>query len=89
MHRFDHREDQYLDVANAIGWFWSLYQGRDMSNKMFLEMFKAIVAVVEDNGGNIALHMALVALEGMLVEGGDDAELTEQQEKEINKTSSK
>eukprot|EP00957_Ditylum_brightwellii_P164798 12547554-Ditylum_brightwellii.AAC.2 len=85
IHRFDHCEDQYLAVANAIGQFWNLYQGRDMSNQMFLEKFKAIVVVIEDNGGNIELHPALVALEGMLVEGDDDTELTKEQEEEIKK----
>eukprot|EP00957_Ditylum_brightwellii_P032220 2442445-Ditylum_brightwellii.AAC.2 len=88
-HRFDHCEDQYLAVANDIRWFWNLYQDRDMSNQMFFKKFKAIVAVVEDNGGNIALHPALIALKCMLVEGDDDAELTEEQEEEIKKISSK
>ena len=63
MHRFDHRKDQYLAVAEAIGRFWILYQGKDMSNQTFYDKFKAIVSVIEEHGGNSALHTPLVALE--------------------------
>eukprot|EP00957_Ditylum_brightwellii_P121473 9264098-Ditylum_brightwellii.AAC.1 len=34
-----------------------------MSNQTFYDKFKAIVSVIEEHGGNIALHTPLVALE--------------------------
>eukprot|EP00957_Ditylum_brightwellii_P188081 14319272-Ditylum_brightwellii.AAC.1 len=63
MHRFDHTKDQYLAVAEAIKRFWILYQGKGMSNETFYDKFNAIVSVIEEHSGNIALHTSLVALE--------------------------
>eukprot|EP00957_Ditylum_brightwellii_P041310 3127389-Ditylum_brightwellii.AAC.1 len=63
MHHFNHRKNQYLAVAEAIGRFWILCQGKDMSNQTFHDKFKAIVSVVKEQGGNIAIHTLLIVLE--------------------------
>eukprot|EP00957_Ditylum_brightwellii_P179545 13677526-Ditylum_brightwellii.AAC.1 len=42
-----------------------------MSNQTFYDKFKAIVSVVKEHGGNIALHTSLVALE-QAEHGGDE-----------------
>eukprot|EP00957_Ditylum_brightwellii_P204393 15339053-Ditylum_brightwellii.AAC.1 len=46
---FDHRKDHYIVMAEAIGRFWILYQGKDVSNHTFYDKFKAIVSVVEEH----------------------------------------
>eukprot|EP00957_Ditylum_brightwellii_P197367 15037007-Ditylum_brightwellii.AAC.1 len=43
MHQFDHQIQPYMAMANAIGQFWTLYQGKDMHNITFLERFNTIV----------------------------------------------
>eukprot|EP00957_Ditylum_brightwellii_P112232 8556646-Ditylum_brightwellii.AAC.1 len=42
-----------------------------MSKQTFYDKFKAIVSVVEEHGGNIALHTSLIALE-RAEHGGDE-----------------
>eukprot|EP00957_Ditylum_brightwellii_P210028 15364497-Ditylum_brightwellii.AAC.1 len=64
MQKFNHWVEQYMSMCNTIKRFWTLYQGKDMSNLVFLECFNAIVDVVEGQGGVIAFHTSLVTLEG-------------------------
>eukprot|EP00957_Ditylum_brightwellii_P098618 7512493-Ditylum_brightwellii.AAC.1 len=50
-------------MANAIGQFWTLYQGKDMHNITFLKRFNTIVEVIEQQGGTIEGHNSLIELE--------------------------
>eukprot|EP00957_Ditylum_brightwellii_P026161 1979329-Ditylum_brightwellii.AAC.1 len=72
MHCFDHRKNQYLAMAEAIGRFWILYQGKGMSNQIFHGKFKAIVSVVKEHSGNIALHTFLIALKQLEYSGDEE-----------------
>eukprot|EP00957_Ditylum_brightwellii_P132203 10080619-Ditylum_brightwellii.AAC.1 len=59
MQRFDHCIEQYMSMCNATKRFWTLYQGKDMTNLVFLKRFNAIVDMVEDQEGTIAVHDSL------------------------------
>eukprot|EP00957_Ditylum_brightwellii_P080585 6129310-Ditylum_brightwellii.AAC.1 len=49
MHQFDHLIKPYMAMANAIGRFWTLYQGKNMHNITFFECFNTIVEPEEED----------------------------------------
>eukprot|EP00957_Ditylum_brightwellii_P021589 1627413-Ditylum_brightwellii.AAC.1 len=72
-----------MAVADAVGCFWNLFQGKDMSNLTFLEKFNALVTVVKEHGGNIAVHDSLVTIDAPEAEG----EVSEEEKAEWEKKS--
>eukprot|EP00957_Ditylum_brightwellii_P210936 15365573-Ditylum_brightwellii.AAC.1 len=80
MHKFDHRKYQHMAVADVINWFWNLFQGEDMPNLTFLEKFKALVTVVKEHQGNLAIHPSLVNADTSDTDGMSGEELAEWQE---------
>eukprot|EP00957_Ditylum_brightwellii_P095741 7294567-Ditylum_brightwellii.AAC.1 len=52
-----------MALANAIGKFWSFYQGRDMSNMTSLDKFNNAFEILEEHISNIAEHTAIVVNE--------------------------
>eukprot|EP00957_Ditylum_brightwellii_P069881 5306964-Ditylum_brightwellii.AAC.1 len=88
MHCFDHHADKYMALANVIGKFWNLYQGRDMSNMTFLDKFNNAVEIVEEHGGNIAKHTAITVNEypeGSMTNKEEEHAITRAKEKFLSR----
>eukprot|EP00957_Ditylum_brightwellii_P094499 7195342-Ditylum_brightwellii.AAC.1 len=58
--KYNNKCDVYVAMENIVGQFWRFCQARDMANLDYLEKFKNLVAVAEEHGANIWLHLRLL-----------------------------